>query len=109
MSYGIRISKDNVDVTQELTDANAKDFVFASDKNSPKVIYSGFLESSSPFDNVTYTHNLGYIPMFFLFEVDSITSPTFYRSADVAASATTTTITGQLMQYAYLIVLQEGK
>lgn len=107
-NFGIRISKDGINANTSVTSANKKDFAFISDESSPKVYYAGFLNSGSPFGDVTYTHNLGYYPMFFLYETDSITTPTFYRAADVVASTTTTTITGQLMQYAYLIILVEG-
>jgi hypothetical protein len=109
MSQGIRISKSGVDATKVLTEANKKDFVFLSDENSPKVYYAGFLQEASPGLNmVEYTHNLGYVPMFFLFATDSLT-PTFYRAAGSVASATTTKIEGGFMNYAYLIILKEGK
>jgi len=106
--FGIRISKDGKNVLDPPTEATKKDFVFLSESNTPKVFYSGFLEEAIPFGGVSYEHNLGYVPMFFLFEVDSVSNPTFFRSADMAGGSTTTTITGQLISYAYLIILQEG-
>lgn len=106
--FGIRISEEGFDVNTTLTSTNTKDFIFLSDSSSPKVYYAGFLEGESELAGVSYTHNLGYVPMFFLFATDSITAPTFYRAAGSVASATTTTITGNLMQYAYLIILNEG-
>ena len=107
MAYGIRISKDGVDVKKELTSANKKDFVFLSDEGSPKVYYAGFLEGEDMFSGATYTHNLGKVPMFFLFVVDSVTSPTAYTPMSRGTKATTTDIS-TWVQYSYLIILNEG-
>jgi len=109
MSYGIRISKSGIDVTQSLTDSNAKDFVLTYDKDSPKIIYAGFVATTGFPPTGSYTHNLGYVPLFFVFETDSSTSPTYFRSADVGGTATTTTIDIQLISNPYIIILQEGK
>lgn len=106
MAYGIRISKDGIDATKPLTEANKKDFVFISDSNSPKVVFSGFLEGSV-FTGVSYDHNLGYIPMFFLYSVDSVTTPTTYTFVR-NAHATTTSIAVSSIANAYLIILKEG-
>ncbi len=106
--FGIRISKDGFDANILPTDSTKKNFVYLSEESSPKVYYAGFLEGESELVGVSYTHNLGYVPLFFLFATDSATTPTFYRAAGSNASATTTTITGNLMQYAYLIILVEG-
>ena len=107
-NFGIRISKEGKSVMTALEESNKKDFVFLSEADSPKVYYAGFLEGVSEEAGVSYTHNLGYVPMFFLFSTDSIVTPTFYRAASSAASATTTTIDGYFMQYAFLIILSEG-
>lgn len=106
--FGIRISKEGFDASIAPTSSTKKNFVYLSDESSPKVYYSGFLEGESELAGVSYTHNLGYVPLFFLFATDSVTTPAFYRAAGSVASATTTTITGNLMQYAYLIILVEG-
>ncbi len=107
MGYGIRISKDNIDANKALTETNKKDFVFLSDSNSPKVYYSGFIEGVDPFSGMTYTHNLGYVPMYFMFVTDSVTNPTFY-SATRNTLASTSVILETIGQYGYLMVLKEG-
>ena len=107
MAYGIRISKDGVDANTTPTATNKKDFVFLSDDGSPKVIYAGFLEGEDPFSGATYTHNLGKVPMFFLFVVDSVVNPTLYTPLSVGTKATTTEIS-TWVQYSYLIILNEG-
>ena len=106
MPYGIRISKDNIDATQGLTETNIKDFVFVSDKNSPKVIFSGFISSATP--GVSFTHGLGRVPMFFMFSVDSVTNPTYYRAIGDSAIATTTTISNPVSSKVYFVILSEG-
>jgi len=105
---GIRISKEGINASNPLVETNKKDFVFLSDDNSPKVIYSGFLTAPDFFTGVSYTHDLGYVPMFFLFATDSPTSPTYYKIVNGLSFSTTTTISGMLMDYGYLIILQEG-
>lgn len=107
MGYGIRISKDNIDANKTLTETNKKDFVFLSDTNSPKIYYSGFLEAEDPFSGMTYTHNLGYVPMYFMFVTDSVTNPTFY-SATRDTLASTSVILETIGQYGYLMILKEG-
>ena len=107
MGYGIRISKDNIDANKALTETNKKDFVFLSDSNSPKVYYSGFIEGADPFSGMTYTHNLGYVPMYFMFVTDSVTNPTFY-SATRNTLASTSVILETIGQYGYLMILKEG-
>lgn len=106
MPYGIRTSKDNIDATQELSETNIKDFVFVSDKNSPKVIFSGFISSATP--GVSFTHGLGRVPMFFMFSVDSVTSPTYYSAIGDFAVATTTTISHPTYSKVYFVILSEG-
>lgn len=106
MPYGIRISKDNIDATQGLTETNIKDFVFVSDKNSPKVVFSGFISSATP--GVSFTHGLGRVPMFFMFSVDSVTSPTYYEAIGDSAIATTTTISHPTYSKVYFVILSEG-
>lgn len=107
MAYGIRISKDGIDATKALTSTNIKDFVFLSDKDSPKVYYANSIDSGGVFDPIVYVHNLGYVPMHFLFLTDSIVNPTYYSLALNTASSTTT-ITQFPGQYGYLMILKEG-
>jgi hypothetical protein len=107
MAYGIRISKDGVDVTKDITDTNKKDFVYISDDNSPKVYYAGFVQGPDAFSGITYTHNLGYIPMYFMFITDSVSNPTFY-SATRNTLASTSVILETIGQYGYLVILNEG-
>lgn len=105
--FGIRISQEGVDVNTPLTETNKKDFVFLSDQGSPKVSYAGFVEADDEFSGITYTHNLGYVPIFFMFLVDSISTPTYFRATSNTVSSTTT-ITQFPGMYAYLIILEEG-
>ncbi len=107
MAYGIRISKDGIDATKSVRETNKKDFVYISDDNSPKVHYAGFVESPDPFAGLTYTHNLGYIPMYFMFITDSVSNPTFY-SATRNTLASTSIILETIGQYGYLVILNEG-
>lgn len=105
--FGIRISKEGYDVNTTLTSTNAKDFVYLSDENTPKVYYAGFLEAPDEFSAMTYVHNLGYVPMFFLFTTDSITNPTYFAPTENTVSSTTT-ISQFPGTYGYLIILIEG-
>jgi hypothetical protein len=106
-NFGIRISKDGVDAGTPLTDTNKKDFTFVSDESSPKIYYSGFVEGADPFSGMTYTHNLGYVPIYFMFVTDSVTNPTYY-SATRNTLASTSVILETIGQYGYLIILSEG-
>jgi hypothetical protein len=106
MAWGIRISEDDFDVKTTPTSSNKKRFVFLSDDNSPKVLYAGFLEEASPGAGITYTHGLGYVPMHFLFIVDSISSPTYFQASNNVKSSTSA-ITSTSSKV-YLIILVEG-
>lgn len=105
--FGIRISQEGVDVNTPLTETNKKDFVFLSDEGSPKVSYAGFVEADNEFSAITYTHNLGYVPLYFLFLVDSTSTPTYYAPV-INTLASTTVITQYPGMYAYVMVLEEG-
>lgn len=106
-NFGIRVSKEGENASVPLTEATKKDFVFLSDSNSPKVYYAGFVEAPDPFAGITYTHNLGYVPMYFMFVTDSITNPTFY-SATRNTLASTSIILETVGMYGYLVILNEG-
>lgn len=67
--FGIKISKPGISVVS----AEPKDLVFSTQFNTLKILRTGTLSVSLPAENVnntsrirtaTYTHNLGYIPMF---------------------------------------------
>lgn len=106
--FGIRISKEGKDASATLSETNKKDFVFLSDSNSPKVLFAGFIQSDDPpWTAIEYTHNLGYVPMFFLFLTDSMTNPTYFEMTTNTVSSTTK-ISQYPGTYAYLIILQEG-
>lgn len=107
MEHGIRISKDGVDAQTTLSETNKKDFVFLSDSDSPKVYYAGFIEGEDPFSGMSYTHNLGYVPIYFMFVTDSVTNPTYY-SATRNTLASTSIILETIGQYGYLMILKEG-
>lgn len=106
-NFGIRISKEGVDVNTALTSTNTKDFTFVSDESSPKIYYAGFVEGEDEFSGITYTHNLGYVPIYFMFITDSVTNPTFY-SATRNTLANTSIILETIGMYGYLIILSEG-
>mgnify|MGYP001078844230 CR=1 FL=1 len=105
--FGIRISEADFDVNTALTESNKKDFVYLSDESTPKVYYAGFLEAPDQYSAMTYEHNLGYVPMFFLFLTDSKTSPTYFNPS-INVAADTTIITQYPGTYGYLIILEEG-
>jgi len=108
MSFGINISKEGFDAKTEPTSTNKKNYQFLSEDNSPKVYYAGFLTAPDIFTGVSYTHDLGYVPMFFLYAVDSVSTPTYYTLAGSMATASTTNIEAPFVEYGYLVILLEG-
>lgn len=99
----IRISKPGIDVKQTVTETNKKDFILLSLTELHKMRYAGFVTGG------TYTHNLNRIPVFFAWQVDSVTTPTKFRLlvADSQPEATTTQIIN-LPDPSYLIIFNEG-
>ena len=71
--YGIKISKDGFDVLAVPTEATKKNYIILDTTAAHKVFYKGYVTAGS------YTHSLGYKPMFFVFQVDSTSSPTYFR------------------------------
>jgi len=102
--YGAKVSKDGHDVTATPTEATRKNFVSIGSTDAHKIIYSGYVSATS------YTHNLGYVPIFFAFETDSVTTPTYFKpmeNSPYGVRATTTQITN-LTNPSYLILLHRG-
>ena len=98
--YGIKISKDGFDVLDVPTEATKKNFIVLDDTQSNKVFYKGFVTAGS------YTHSLGYLPQFFVFETDSASSPTWFRPALNARSTTTQIV--NIPNPSYIIIFYEG-
>ena len=99
-SYGIKISKEGFNVTDVPTETTKKNFVILDTTESHKLFFKGYVASS------TYTHNLGYKPIFFAFSTDSVITPTYF-AINMAANATTTQILN-LPTNCYLMVFYEG-
>lgn len=98
--WGFKISKPGVDVKDNLTEANKKDFIVLDTANAPKVIYAGIISGST-----SYTHGLGYVPEYYAFTVDNGTAPTTFTRKLSGVQAGTSTITG-LNNPSYLMILQ---
>lgn len=96
----ILISKPGVEVTDTITEDNKKDFVLISDVEAHKILFAGFVTAGS------YTHNLGRIPFYHVWQVDSTTSPTYFR----ATKATRDTINQiqNIPNPSYLLLFNEG-
>lgn len=90
------ISKPGVEVTT----ADKKDLVILNQDDAHKLKFEGYITSGS------HTHGLGKIPVFFCFQTDSTSSPTYFRLTK-AAKASTTQITG-IPNPSYLLVYREG-
>lgn len=97
---GLKISKPGVDVNDNITEANKKDFIVLDTTNSPKIIYAGMISGTT-----AYSHNLGYIPEYFSFSTDNGTAPTYYARGLSGVQTGTATITG-LTNPSYLIILK---
>jgi len=67
MAHGIKISKKDKNVNT----CEDKDLIIDSSKECLKIKYTGelnlTLSSSTTFDSITFNHNLGYVPMFYVF------------------------------------------
>lgn len=84
----IRISKEGVDVEQTVTETNKKDFVILDTTEADKLLFAGIVEGTA------YTHNLGYVPWFRVFTVDSATTPTEFTRKIEGIEADTVNISG---------------
>lgn len=80
--YGIKISKEGQNVFDTLTEANKKNFIILDATNSLKIVYAGFISSTS------YTHDLNYVPWVLAFAVDSTTSPTYFERIHARVTST---------------------
>lgn len=86
--YGAKISKPGFSASVTPTEANKKNFVILDSTDSQKLVFAGMVESTS------YTHSLGYIPIFYVFSVDSASNPTTFTRKIRGVTATTTQIAG---------------
>lgn len=98
--YGIKISKDGFDVKTTPTETTKKNYIVLDTTASHKVFYKGYVSAT------TYTHSLGYKPMFFAFEVDSVATPTYFRPKRQAR--TSTSALSNLTNPSYIIIFYEG-
>jgi hypothetical protein len=98
--YGIKVSKPGQEVDNPVSDDTTKDFAMLDASESPKVYYRGFATGGS------YTHSLGSLPLFFAFEVDSTSAPTYFEYVN-DAYATTTELT-DLPDPAYIIIFHDS-
>jgi hypothetical protein len=101
----IRISKPGVDVEEEITETNKKDFILLSTADADKLVIATMVEGTS------YAHNLGYVPWFLAFGVDSASNPTEFRPLENSpwggAVGTTTQILG-LSNPTYLMIFHRN-
>jgi len=98
--YGIKISKDGFDVLAVPTEATKKNYIILDTTAAHKVFYKGYVTAGS------YTHDLVYKPMFFVFQVDSTSSPTFFKPYRQARSSTTQIL--NIPNPSYIIIFYEG-
>lgn len=98
--YGIKISKDGFDVKAIPTEATKKNFIILDTTAAHKVFFKGFVSAT------TYTHSLGYKPMFFAFDVDSVVTPTYFRPRRQARASTSQLL--NLQNPSYIIIFYEG-
>lgn len=86
--YGAKISKVGFDALAIPSESNKKNFIILDATDSQKLVYAGIIEDTS------YTHSLGYVPIFYVFSVDSASTPTTFTRKIRGVEATTTTISG---------------
>lgn len=98
--YGIKIAKKGFSVHDPITESNKKNYIVLNTVDAHKIIYAGYVTGGS------YNHNLGYVPYFDVWYVDSITNPTIFTPVSYA-EATDTHIQG-LPNQAYLMIYNEG-
>lgn len=99
-NYGIKISRPGFDATDIPSEATKKNYVNLNDvADAHKIRIARYVTGGS------YSHGLSKVPFFYAFQVDSTSSPTYFRP--VSAEATNTQITG-LPSNAYIIIFNEG-
>jgi hypothetical protein len=98
--YGIKISKPGYSVTDVPSETTKKNYIILDTADAHKILYSGFVSATS------YTHNLGYVPLFLAFETDSVSTPTYFKpleSSPYGVVATTTQLLN-LSNPSYIII-----
>jgi hypothetical protein len=84
----IRISKPGVDVEEEITEENIKDFIILNTTEADKLVFAGIVKANA------YTHNLGYVPWFRVFDMDDADSPTFFKRRILGIEADEVEVSG---------------
>lgn len=95
--YGIKIARPGKDTSS----TDPKDYVILSSEENHKLLYKGWVTGGS------YTHNLGKLPVFYVFEADGTANPTYFTRSNTNGEPGTANITG-LPGTCYLIVFREG-
>ena len=85
-NYGIKISKPGFDVKATPTEETKKNFVILDTVDAHKMIVAQIVTGG------TFNHNLGYVPFFIAWQVDSSSDPTIFTATRIAR-ATNTQIT----------------
>ena len=86
--YGIKVSKAGQSVTDVPSESNKKNFVVLDASESQKLVYAEMIK------NTTYTHNLGYVPIYYVFGADDGDNPTVFTRDIASVECTTTVISG---------------
>ena len=98
--YGIKIAKPGYSVTAIPSETTKKNFIVLDSADAHKMLYAGYVSATS------YTHSLGYVPLFLVFETDSVSAPTYFKPSEnspYGAAATTTQILN-IPNPSYLII-----
>lgn len=96
--YGIKVTREDINVVDE---SNKKGFNFLNTADSHKIIYADFTKST------IYDHNLGFVPFFLAFQVDSGGTPSVFTAISTPR-ATASRITN-LPNPGYLIIFRERR
>jgi hypothetical protein len=92
----IKISAPGIDVKT----GDIKDMVLLNQEDAHKLSHSAFITTGS------YTHGLGRKPIFFCFETDSSSSPTYFQLTKDARANSTQIV--NIPNPSYLVVYREG-
>ena len=95
--YGAKISKAGFSAAVAPSESNKKSFIILDSVDSQKLLYAGIVASTS------YTHGLGYVPIFYVFTVNNAANPTSFVRKILGVIATTTTISG-MTNPSYLLI-----
>lgn len=103
-SFGIRVTGPDKDVSS----TDYRDFVVHTDTRSPQVHMAGAVSDTPP---ITVTHDLGYIPLYFPFFKQTVSTVDYYSpfatGGDSGTDATTTNVTfgvAGATDFAYVIL-----